>query len=379
MILSLSCDAPEFLNAIVIIKKVLVIAQIMAPIVLIILSSIDIAKAVMAGNEDDIMRHVRKFPKRLLSLSVIYFVPIIINFTVSLAQDISEYSECYANATEENVLIAYQNKAEDLVATAEKQKTRKSLSSARGYLSRLSDEELVNAFNERLNTVEAAIKAKEDEEKKSRIEKLKEDLAQFIQNAQSVASYGNSSGSIDNPLGLPYYSQCDSRWPCYQGYNSCRAACGYNSLAMVISGLTKDSKITTLTIFKDYNLSGPGCNAGGGYDTFNYVNTYSHGSTSDVVKKYNLKTQAVFGYGSGLSDSQKISKLKDSLRQNHAIILNVPNHYIVLAGIDKNQNIYVLDPANASNNGAYNDSNFINKFKYYNGGSEFRAAYEYYK
>ena len=45
------------------------------------------------------------------------------------------------------------------------------------------------------------------------------------------------------------------------------------------------------------------------------------------------------------------------------IILNVPNHYIVLAGIDKDNNIYVLDPANAANNGAYNDTNFINKFK----------------
>ncbi|MBQ9182106.1 MAG: C39 family peptidase [Bacilli bacterium] len=360
MILSLSCDAPEFLNTIVIIKKVLVIAQIMAPIVLIILSSIDIAKAVMAGNEDDIMRHVRKFPKRLLSLSVIYFVPIIINFTVSLAQDISEYSECYANATEENVLIAYQNKAEDLVATAEKQKTRKSLSSARGYLSRLSDEELINAFNERLNTVEAAIKAKEDEEKKSRIEKWKEQLATLV---KSNAYFQNSYGAIENPVGLPYYNQGDSRYKSHTingtFFNIQNNGCGYVSFAMIAAGLKDNPNIIPQTVldkwFHGYN---------GYLGTAPFVN-------GTFANKFNLKYTSVFDSSGGPTESQKQTVLNE-LKKGHPCVALVPHHYITLAGMKDNY-IYILDPGDYSKNGKYTYEQFRNKY------GSFGMAVCYYK
>lgn len=372
-ILSLSCDAPEFLKAIVFIKILLVILQVMAPIILVIISSVDIIKAVTAGNQDEIMKNVHKIPKRLLSLAVVYLVPIIINMSVTLAQDVSEYSECYKKATNENVIIAYANKAESLVATAETDLTRNSLSDARGYLTRLDDKELIDALTKRLDIVEASIKAKEKEDYEEYLEKLKK---KYPKNNPDI--YPSSPGNSDNPLKMPYYSQCDSRWYCYQGYNSCRAACGYNSLAMIVAGLSKKSNITTLTIFKDYNLSGPGCNANGGFPTFEYpANSYAN--VNSVISKYGLKSDYVFGYGSGYSDSKKMDLIIAALKKGHAVEVNVPNHYIALAGIDSENKIYVLDPANQSKNGAYTRDQFIQTFKYYNGGSELRAAFQFYK
>lgn len=191
MILSLSCDIPEFLSAIVLFKRILLLIQILAPIVLVVVSGIDIIKAVMAGNSDEIMKHVHKIPRRLLSLSVVYLAPLVINLGVSLAQDVSEYSECYNKATEENVLIAYQNKAEELISIAEKEKTRKAVSDAKGYLYRISDEDLKKALEKRANKVLQDIINEEEEKAKEEAEKRQSEIAitsnsDFLQVAKTI-------------------------------------------------------------------------------------------------------------------------------------------------------------------------------------------------
>jgi len=379
MILSLSCDIPEFLNAIVLFKRILLLIQILAPIVLVVVSGIDIIKAVMAGNSDEIMKHVHKIPRRLLSLSVVYLAPLVINLGVSLAQDVSEYSECYNKATEENVLIAYQNKAEELISIAEKEKTRKAVSDAKGYLYRISDEDLKKALTLRADKVLASIKQKEKiEEEERRLafeEKMKEYSRANANLILNVGNYANSNGGRDNPLGIPYYNQCDPRWTNYKNYNSCGLACGFVSIAMAVSGITNNTNITPITIFDDFNLAGTGIN-------FEYTNNGN--DLNRVISKYNVESKILWecihhSVNCNYSTTQQLQAMKDALKKGHPIVLNVPNHYIAIVGYDNN-GFYVHDPGAWELNRCYSDQDFLNTFLGYHGqGYGLKGAYEFYK
>lgn len=380
MILSLSCDAPEFLSAIVLFKRLLLVAQILAPIVLMVISGMDIIKAVMAGNSDEIMKHIHKIPKRLLSLSVVYLAPLIINMTVSLAQDISEYSECYNKATEENILIAYQNKAEELISIAEKEKTRKAVSNAKGYLYRIEDEELKDALTLRVDKVLASIEEKErieEEERKKALQKeIKESTTTALATVLNVSNFSNSYGGTNNPLGIPYYNQCDARWRYYKNYDSCGLSCGYSSIAMIISGLTNNTNFTPINIFDDFNLSGS--------NNINFEYTNNGNDLNRVISKYNVESKILWecvhhSINCNYSDQQKLEVMKEALKKGHPIVLNIPNHYITIVGYD-NKGIYVHDPGAWELNNYYSDQNFLNTFLGYHGqGYGLKGAYEFYK
>ena len=362
-ILSLSCDAPEFLNAIVLIKTLLVILQVMAPIILVIISGMDIIKAVTAGNQDEIMKNVHKIPKRLLSLAIVYLVPIVINMTVTIAQDISEYSECYKKATPENVTIAYSNKAEELVVTAEKELTRKTLSTAQGYLVRLKGrnlDSLIDSLTKRLDTVEKAIKLKEEEDN---------DNNEYVSDSNpSNSGYKNSYGAISNPQGLPYYNQGDPQYSSYTVngvyFNLQNNGCGYVSFAMIAAGLKKDPSIIPQRVLDKYF-----------HGSNSYLGTapFTNGT---FAKKFGLKYKSVFDSGAGATSSQQ-QEVINELKKGHPCVVLVPHHYIVFAGI-KNDKIYILDPGNWQKNGTYTMNQFYSKYAQ-SGYTTFGMAVCYYK
>ena len=67
------------------INDVLGYVRIIVPILVIVLGSIDLAKAVVAAKEDDIKKAQKKFIMRIIAGVVVFFVPVIVNIVMWLA------------------------------------------------------------------------------------------------------------------------------------------------------------------------------------------------------------------------------------------------------------------------------------------------------
>ncbi len=67
-----------------VVRNVLTIIQIAVPIILIIIGSIDLMKAVMAGKEDEIKKAQGTFIKRAIAAVIVFFIPLIVNIVLGL-------------------------------------------------------------------------------------------------------------------------------------------------------------------------------------------------------------------------------------------------------------------------------------------------------
>ena len=63
---------------------VLMILKIAVPIILIVLGTIDIAKAVIASKDDEISKSAIKFLKRVVAAAIIFFMPTIVGLILDL-------------------------------------------------------------------------------------------------------------------------------------------------------------------------------------------------------------------------------------------------------------------------------------------------------
>ncbi len=61
--------------------------QILIPVILIIVGSIDLIKGVVAQKEDEIKKGQQKFIKRLITAAIIFFVIVLVKLIISLAAD----------------------------------------------------------------------------------------------------------------------------------------------------------------------------------------------------------------------------------------------------------------------------------------------------
>ena len=66
------------------VSTILTIIQIAVPILLIVFGSIDLAKAVMAGKEDEIKKSQNTFVKRLIAAVIVFFIPFVVNIVLGL-------------------------------------------------------------------------------------------------------------------------------------------------------------------------------------------------------------------------------------------------------------------------------------------------------
>lgn len=67
-----------------IVKSALTIIQIAVPILLIVMGSIDLMKAVMAGKEDEIKKAQTTFMKRCIAAVVVFLIPLIVSLIMGL-------------------------------------------------------------------------------------------------------------------------------------------------------------------------------------------------------------------------------------------------------------------------------------------------------
>ena len=73
------CTEASLYSVFVIVRFILTIIQWVAPIILIIIGSIDMVKAIIAGKEDEIKKHQQTLIKRLISAVIIFLIPLLVS------------------------------------------------------------------------------------------------------------------------------------------------------------------------------------------------------------------------------------------------------------------------------------------------------------
>ena len=98
-------SSSELVQILGVVRSVLTIIQIAIPILLIIMGSIDLMKAVMAGKEDEIKKAQGTFVKRAIAAVIVFFIPLIVNLVMGLitidttdSGDPVKYQDCWRNA-----------------------------------------------------------------------------------------------------------------------------------------------------------------------------------------------------------------------------------------------------------------------------------------
>ena len=98
------CNNSSVLKVIMFLSSLLKILFILVPIGLIVMISVDFAKNVIAGNDDDMKKNVSIALKRILMAGVLFFVPVIVNFAINiLGENDVAFAECFTNANAEKI------------------------------------------------------------------------------------------------------------------------------------------------------------------------------------------------------------------------------------------------------------------------------------
>lgn len=83
---------------VVIVKFVLKIIQWVVPVILIVLGTIDLVKAVIAGKDDDIKKHQQTLIKRVIAAIIIFLVPLIVTIIMGWIGN-SDWKTCWNSAS----------------------------------------------------------------------------------------------------------------------------------------------------------------------------------------------------------------------------------------------------------------------------------------
>lgn len=313
----LTCDTSGTLTMFYYIKIVANLIFIITPIILIVMSAIDILGTVTGDyTKKDLLGNMwSKILKRMIIAVIILILPILINFVMGLVT-LESNDECFAKATKENI-------------------------------EKLEKEEEIK------RQLEEERKRKEEEERRQ----------QYITNIK-----GGGSKTVKNALNLPYYNQCDSRWGNIvydtSGANLCSSSCGYTSLAMIVSGLSDNLNINPYSVIKDLRGINDGDKTNRGYGAA----STSELTSNRYLSKYNISAKSISKYN-----------ITNSLNNGNPVLILVPGHYLTLS-ISNNGKIVVLDPFTgwASAKKRVGEYNSITEVENAYGSIEWASAYQKY-
>lgn len=281
-----ACDNISVLRTVLFIKELLKIVFILVPIGLIVMLSVDLAKNVISGKDDEMRKNFSIAMKRLIYIVILFLVPTIVSFAInSLGNFESGYSKC----------LAVTNDSIDRQIAINKGKCTG------------DDYEWDDV------TSECVLKSIPPEIN--------------ITTSDGKAIKINSNNKSGNKS-LKYFSQCDSKWR-NVGYCSrttiCNSGCGATSLAIIAAsfGSTSSASSTNPKVMRDYL-----CN--------NKI--HSSGATAHAVMT-NTKLLKHFGLTGKLTNVQNTTskynknvadKLKKYVDDGKGVIILIPGHYVVV-------------------------------------------------
>lgn len=397
------CDEPEVLTAFKLVNIALGLIRIIVPIVLIVSLTLTYLSAVASKNDDLLSKAVRETTIKAGMAIIVFFIPSFVNIIVNVVTGDDTYKTCLKNATTENIEIAYNNRAEQLVNRAKENIQNYTYTEAKRAVENVSDGNKKAEYETILEDLKYIIYVKDliakvnkskktsDYEKASNsLSKVKDDSirADLENQLESVAAsmnsyYGeySSSGAIANSLGLPYYAQCDPRWgniPYDTGGGNnggpatfCSSSCGYTALAMIVAGMTRDMTVTPVTMvegLRRINLSAGGRTSRG----------YGAASNAELLdnsflSRYRIQARQI----SGGSYGNLYQGIMGALNSNQGVIILVPGHYMTLAK-GSNGGVVLLDPFTGWADGRKKSGEYTLDFiSQVYGGIKWAAAYSH--
>lgn len=94
-----NCSNSNLQNVLALVRQIVKYLQILIPIGLILMGTIDMGKAVIAGDEKKIKEAQKPFVKRLISAIIVFLIPFIVNLAITLVADGgSEWATCWNEA-----------------------------------------------------------------------------------------------------------------------------------------------------------------------------------------------------------------------------------------------------------------------------------------
>lgn len=346
------CTDPNLLQVVLIAKKIIQILEIVGPLGVVLYASIDVVKAVTSKDQSSIKKQLDLIPKRLLAMAILFFVPMLVDITMSIADNEFEYSACFKNATQENIESLFVDMANEKIAEVRtvmsdpdwlSHNALYALEDAKGAINKIVDEQTRATYDNIILELQQQIDARKKEEDANSLEGP---LVNLRENAYAAPDAGfkfgnNQPGDPGTGGGeLPYISQCDSRWTgsTYYGKTYCRAACGAATIAMVVSGLSGQS-VTPIDVYN--RMSALGLPA-----TFSSQASFT---SSSLLGTWGVKGTSI---STGSNKSATKQAFDTALGANKPIIANIPEHYVVVDHM-KDGKYHVLDPARSQYNKYY--------------------------
>ena len=91
----------DLLNVLSLIRQIVKYLQILIPIGLILMGTVDMGKAVIAGDEKKIKEAQKPFVKRLVAAVIVFLIPFIVNLVINLvASGANDWASCWNAANE---------------------------------------------------------------------------------------------------------------------------------------------------------------------------------------------------------------------------------------------------------------------------------------
>lgn len=87
------------------VRLVIKIIQIAVPIALILFGTIDMAKAVIAGDEKKMKEAQKPFIKRIISAVIVFLIPYIVQVVVGIVTNKTQYKGCWEEASNKQNIV----------------------------------------------------------------------------------------------------------------------------------------------------------------------------------------------------------------------------------------------------------------------------------
>ena len=350
------CGNAEILSSIRLIEVILSIIRFVIPGLLIFSFTIDLMDAARRRNEDKFRIAKKSAYKKTIAAVIIFCIPFFARAAIVLLDENSSYEDCRPYAISENINNANIKEASRLLAM-KREKSNDYYAETKKVINKISSSDVKSKYLNELDNLSLAIEAgqlidKADQSlyendyqeamlavNKVKSATYKTDLDKRLLNIQyKMKAYSksySSSGSVKNPLGLPYYNQCDNRWSKFQydksGATICDSANGYAVFAMVASGLAHDQSITPYSVISKMRGTLPSNKGYGAASPSELTN-------ASFLNAYHLKASII---------STTEPSIMKALNQNKAVIVQTPGHYIVLTSSYTQGSVTVLDSYNS--------------------------------
>lgn len=152
-----TCIDLDLLNILSYIRILIDLIKVFGPIIVVIMSMVDIIKAIMANNQEGIQKNMHRIPNRLLLIALLFLLPTLFEFVINNVDSKNQALSCLAAADPVKIQTAYQNIALVNVQQAESSIDSNDVGIAANSVNYVTDQNLKSQLESRINIVRQEI------------------------------------------------------------------------------------------------------------------------------------------------------------------------------------------------------------------------------